>query len=483
MRVTGLGGALVLLLMAAVQGGCSDPAITLTAAKAQLCAGGYDKTEVTAQVKLSGGSTKSGLLVTFTLSGEGSLASDPVTPLTYKEVSTDADGEATVTVYAGRNAGVEATLTAEFYDDDSGDSASATLTIPFVPPQPGCGGAPTSRSLSLRCDALNIGAFRTPIPDIAVPCYVEAATHDGQKIPAEAMDIDFLLEAGSMEAQTDYDGHRFFLYRPTGGVRTQPKAVSPSAALLEPSRFDSNGVERCPRQGLVTLVAVVRGEESWVDTNGNGVFDIGVDTFDDIAEPFVDMDDSGDRDSDEDFVDFDGDGSYSDANGQWDADTKIWAVTHILWTGAPVVEQKSGDAIASHYTLSAQSTSITAPGSLTVSLFLRDENMNPVAGFDGIGSTDYVEFLTNDYVITLNPITRPITNQLGFSVDSDGAIVGDSFLGDAPFRVTLNTIEGYTGAYTLTFSMTASPGPSGADGYFVSQITEAIPLQVTGQVK
>jgi hypothetical protein len=482
MRSSGLAIMLGLLTLAAFLGGCASASVTLTATKDELCAGGYDKTDIKAVVKLSGGKAKAGIVVSFSLTGEGSFSTDPITTLTSKDVATDAAGEAVVTLYAGRNAGVEATITASFSDDDSGDYAEANITIPFVTPQPGCGGAPGSRSLNFRCDALNVGALRQPMPDIVVPCYVEAATHDGQKIPAEAMEIEFLLEAGSMEASTDYDGHRFFLYRPSGGARTLPKVVEPSPDLFEPSRFDSNGKERCPRQGLVTLVAVVRGEETWIDTNGNGVYDPGVDTFDDIAEPFVDMDDNGDRDSDEDFVDVDGDGSYSQANGTWDNDTKIWAVAHILWTGAPAIEQKTGDAVATHYTLSANSANITAGGSLDVALFLRDENLNPVAGFDGLGSSDYVEFASPEGIVTLSPYTRAITNQIGFTINTNGTIEGDSFLADLPYRVKLSSTAGYTGDYTLTFTMIASPGPSGQD-YFLTQINELLTLQVAGKVQ
>jgi hypothetical protein len=485
MRSSGLAGTLGLLSLAAFLWGCSEASITLTPVKEQLCAGGYDKTDITALVKLSGGKTKAGLVVTFSLSGEGSFSSDPSTTLTSKDVATSATGEATVTLYAGRNAGVDATVSAEFTDEDSGDSATDHLTIPFVTPQPGCGGAPTSRSLNFYCAALNIGALRQPMPDIEVPCYVEAATHDGQKIPAEAMEISFLLEAGSMEPATDYDGHRYFIYRPSGGTRTAPIEVAPSQDLFEPSRFDGNGNERCPRQGLVTLVAVVRGEETWVDTNGNGRYDPGVDTFDDIAEPYVDMNDNGERDATgdvEDFVDVDGDGRYSEANGTWDADTKIWAVTHILWTGAPAIEQKTGDAVATHYTLSANSATITAGGSLDVSLFLRDENLNPVAGFDGAGSSDYVQFDSPEGVVTLNPYTRALSQQVGFTINSDGTIEGDSFLADLPYRVRLSSTASYTGDYTVSFTVIASPGPQGVD-YFVTQINELLTLQVSGKVE
>jgi hypothetical protein len=472
-------GALVLVSIV-VGSGCSSAKLELAAAKPELCAGGTDTTDVTATVSLTGGEKKAGIQVNFNLTGDGSFDSDPVNVVTSKTIATDASGQAKVTLYSGRNAGGAATITADFSDDSTGDTGSSALSIPFTAT---CtGGAPTSSSLKFYCDAFNIGAFRQPTPDLAVPCHVEAATHDGRPVYAEAMEISFLLEAGSMEPVTGDDGHRYFLYHPGGGTRPTPKQdLTPSAALNEPSRYDTTGTPRFPRLGLATLVAVVSGEEAWVDRNGNGVFDKGTDTFEDLAEPFVDMDDSGSRDSDEDFVDSNGDGKYSDANGQWDAHTKIWAVTHILWTGAPVIEQKTGAAVATHYELSGSSTTITAPNSLDVRLYLRDENLNPVAGFDGLGSSDYVDIQSPEGLVTLSQYTVPMKNQRGFTWNADGTIDGP-FLKDTPFVTTIATTAGYTGAFTVHFTVNASPGPAGA-GYFLDQISEPLTLVVSGQVK
>ncbi|HEY3352565.1 MAG TPA: hypothetical protein VGQ83_04905 [Polyangia bacterium] len=462
--------------------GCSNPSITLTPTKSKLCAGGFDSTEITAKVLLTGGSPKAGVTVNFNLTGDGSFSNDPAYALQNATVASDAKGEATVTLYSGSQAGNGATVTANFSDGDTGESASATITIPFTEPGAGCGGAPTSTSLTFRCDVMNIAALREPQPDIAVPCTVEAATHDGSHVPAEAMDIQWLLEAGSMEPQTGASGHRTFLYHPGGGTRTAPKDVEPDATLDEPSRFDALGQTRNPRKGLVTLVAVARGEEAWIDTNGNGKFDPGIDTFDDLGEPFVDMNDNGERDPDEEFIDLNGNGQWDGPNGKWDADTQIWAVTHILWTGPPAIDQKTTENAATHYTLSANTATITAPASLTVSLYLRDENLNPVAGFDGLGSYDQVAFNTVDSgIIGINPATRPIRNQLGFTINADGTIEGRSFLKDPAFQFVISTYDGYDGAFTVTFQTTLSPGPAG-EAYFLEQIIEDLTLQLQGHV-
>ena len=101
-----------------------------------------------------------------------------------------------------------------------------------------------------------------------------------------------------------------------------------------------------PRDGLVTVVAVTRGEEDFVDTNGNKVWDDGLDyqlgTMD-LPEPCVDVNDDGECTTDlpirgeenyaEIFRDTDGDGIWSEGNGIWDKDTEIWKATHVLWVG------------------------------------------------------------------------------------------------------------------------------------------------------
>jgi hypothetical protein len=90
-----------------------------------------------------------------------------------------------------------------------------------------------------------------------------------------------------------------------------------------------------PRDGLSTIIVMARGEEGFVDQNGNGVYDTG-EPFIDLGEPYVDMNDNGKYDVGEPFWDTNSDGSYEGPNGSWDADTVIWAETRVLYTGPPV---------------------------------------------------------------------------------------------------------------------------------------------------
>jgi hypothetical protein len=90
-------------------------------------------------------------------------------------------------------------------------------------------------------------------------------------------------------------------------------------------------VTRNPRDGLVTIIASVRGEEGFVDANGNGEFDAG-EPFIDMAEPFVDYDDNGLREPNEPFVDSNSNNVWDGPNGVWDSDTSVWAQTRIVYT-------------------------------------------------------------------------------------------------------------------------------------------------------
>jgi hypothetical protein len=86
----------------------------------------------------------------------------------------------------------------------------------------------------------------------------------------------------------------------------------------------------------------VRGEEAFVDSNGNGVYDLG-EPFTDDGEPYIDADDSGTYDVGEQFVDTNGNGVYDGPNGLWDGPTctqlgcntspNIWRSLRMAFTG------------------------------------------------------------------------------------------------------------------------------------------------------
>lgn len=72
-----------------------------------------------------------------------------------------------------------------------------------------------------------------------------------------------------------------------------------------------------PPNGILTIMASTQGEEAFVDTNGNGLYDVG-EAFSDIGEPFLDKNENGVRDADELYIDVNGNGVYNGPNGVWD---------------------------------------------------------------------------------------------------------------------------------------------------------------------
>ena len=98
-----------------------------------------------------------------------------------------------------------------------------------------------------------------------------------------------------------------------------------------------------PRDNLVSMIAVTSGEEGFTDTNNNGTYDTAgpsgpAEDFDDLTEPFVDNNDNGTWDSNERFIDVNGNKEWDGKNGKWDGNTLIWRQERLLWTGYPTTE-------------------------------------------------------------------------------------------------------------------------------------------------
>jgi hypothetical protein len=121
-----------------------------------------------------------------------------------------------------------------------------------------------------------------------------------------------------------------------------------------------------PRDGYVTVIAWVKGEEGFVDLNHNGKYDPG-EPFVDLGEPFVDINDNGVYDgpgspalagtpyanTGEWFLDVNGDGKYTGPNGKWDSDTVLWTQTRVVYTGLPffATDTSSNNALTRIYDL------------------------------------------------------------------------------------------------------------------------------------
>ncbi|MCK5798406.1 MAG: hypothetical protein KAI47_14545, partial [Deltaproteobacteria bacterium] len=331
---------------------------------------------------------------------------------------------------------------------------------------------PVDGKFRMTCNAINIGALREPTPDIKVTCDLSAQSRKSTTIPASALVPEFRMEAGTMTSETDsYTQKRIFLYSPKGGA-SAPKDVHPDGNLAEPVRNDNNGLERNPRDGLVTLIAIIDGEEAFTDTNGNGTYDSG-EPFVDSAEPWVDADDNDKHDTGEEFVDLNANGIWDPGNGQWDAKTKIMAIYKLLWTG-PLHSSPETSRI------SAVTTTIFDSGQAEIKAYALDANMNPVAAFQE--NSDYLEWTlgSSGDASSNDSTTPPMSNAYGLSFDKAAnserkrwKILPQSFT-PKPYAFTVE--DGYpkdtdpATNFKLSVKVFVTPGQSCGD-YYLAQLT------------
>jgi len=465
-----------ILLSVLLAAGCGgETEIVINVDRDSISAGGIDFAVITARAILSGDAVGSGTQVDFETTA-GSF--EETQSVASAKASTNSDGEATVRLYSGPSEG-SATVTATFYSDSSGQSATSSITIRFTAATGSK--SPVDGTFRLTCDAVNIGALREPVPDIQVTCKLTAQTRKGEVIPASALNPSFMTEAGSVTSKTDdYTGEQLFIYSPKGGS-SAPRDLAPEQSLNEPSYNDKNGKQRNPRDGLATIIAVADGEEAFNDLNGNGKYDQG-EPFTDSAEPFVDIDDDDEWGPEEKYLDVNNNARWDRANGTWDGKTKIVAIYKILWTGKLDNSPQTSR-------IDRLTSSIPSGGKLELKAFALDTNMNPVAAFQD--NQDYLEWtLTSGGDASSNDLTTPpMDNSLGFSFDKAASterkrwrILANSF---TPKPYTFTVEDSYPTEtdpptnFTATAVAYSTPGP-GDEGYFLPQVTEPIADKVDG---
>ncbi len=480
MKETGFIRTIIAAALALSLGpGCGAPELTLSADRLTISAGGIDFAQLTALVTNGDEPMGAGKKVTWDATGGSFSAS--VADTVYQEVSTDGEGKALLKLYSGKSQG-KATVTASYYDEPSGLTPTDSISITFGAPSGK--NNPVDGKLRLTCDAANIAALRTPTPNIKVTCTLTAQSRTGSVIPASALKAELMAEAGSIKATNDsYSGKKVYVYSPKGGNPT-PKEVDRDSSLGEPGYKDGNGRSRNPRDGLVTIVAVVPGEEAFTDTNGNGKYDQG-EPFIDAPEPFLDLDDNDTKDPNEKYIDSDGNGKWDKANGKWDGSTKIMALNKILWTGAVDSSNRT-----SRIKTSTGDTKIADGGQLELTAFLLDANMNPVAAFSA--NSDYIEWTLNSGnsdATSNDPTEETLRNKLGFKFDTTASnerkrwkIITNSF-SPPTYKYTVEDYSKDTKTNPKAFSVSVkaylTPGPQG-EGYFVTQITDRIKDKLSG---
>lgn len=139
-----------------------------------------------------------------------------------------------------------------------------------------------------------------------------------------------------------------------------------------------------PSNGRVTVLAVAKGEESFVDNNSNGVFDSG-DTFTDISEAFEDDNENGSYDSGEPFVDQNKNGVFDAGDGLFNGvlcqHPTLCSSNSSINVWASQVLVMSGSSLNVAFSSSPLSVSAGTKGSASTTVTVYDvNNQMPPAG-------------------------------------------------------------------------------------------------------
>lgn len=303
-----------------------------------------------------------GVTVVFSLNGLGGarLGSDLV--------ETDASGIARTTVISGNRAEtLQVTAAVDSDDDNNFDLVTQVSAVNVV------GAPPSSDRLSLAVEHLNVaGRVFFGLED-----GVTAFLNDrfGNAVP-EGTTVNFTTNGASVfdQLSTSNSGRASTTLISEGGV---------------------------PDNGIITVLATTRGEETFIDANGNGIYDSG-EIFFDVPEPFIDFNGNGQFDPPEPFTDSNANGRhdagepFTDTNdnglyddnrferfvdvndngvwdeaqnpGTWDADAVIWKTIDVTFSAGTIVD------------LSPQSFEIEDGGFENFALFVGDSDQNPIVG-------------------------------------------------------------------------------------------------------
>jgi hypothetical protein len=278
----------------------------------------------------SRGGPVTGVRVTFT-------ANNPPNGTTVSpEGVTDAMGVATAIVQSGFAVGAF-TVTA------------TVSTVSATSPSIGVRGAkPSNNGITVNCSRVNLAAYVSPTPPLSInnTCTVQLLDRYGNYVGV-SQTVNLKSEAGSVPATITTagfsgsganEGRGTFDFSTVGRLPddVEPLAANasqfPAALAVEPSWVDGN-ITRNPRDGLVTILASVPGEEHFYDDNQNGTRDAN-ERFIDQGEPLLDRNDNNVWDPGEYYEDKNGNNVWDGPNGQWDSDAAVWTVFHILYTGS-----------------------------------------------------------------------------------------------------------------------------------------------------
>lgn len=376
--------------------------------------------EVVASITEQGNKPRDGEDVTFTTTVGSFEPYGPRVTEPVEEISVDTRaGVATATLYSFPGQGGEEGVVSAAYTTIAEKPLSASIPVSIAN-----GGKPSGKYLAGRCDPVNVTALdangQPADPDMEIRCSLTVKDVSGKAVPIAEVRSE--VEQGCTlehdEEESEGGTHVFVLKPDCLPFDVEPLDNEPS--------HQHQGIIHNPRDGLLTILFYVRGQEGFTDSNGNGIYDSGEGFVGyDQPEPFLDVNDNNQWDSGEFFVDNNDDGLWNPADGRWNDDTWIWTTTHIMFTGPP-----HESAETTHF--DPPGISIDDAGNQTLVMYLMDQNHNPLAVND---DNDRIEFSAENADIDQGE-NQALVESMGV-VFNNGSLNIESMNQDRSYQITL----------------------------------------------
>lgn len=221
-----------------------------------------------------------------------------------------------------------------------------------------------------------------------------------------------------------------------------------------------------PADGRVSLLASAIGEESFVDANGNGIFDAGTETFTDLDEAFRDDNESGvygttvNGVTNNVFVDFNNDGVYTYGNGKFDGLLCSPSTSLLCGNSSIGIGQKNLIILSGSSPVVTQHTSGTSTFSaIPASISMTANSAYPIV-FRIVDARGNVMPGTTTVALSASGAGLSIAAPTGFTVPCAAPTIAQAALGISgvtgfPFTITSG---GTTGTGVITLTVTSPKG-------------------------
>jgi len=345
-------------------------------------AGGNESSDISFRVVDGNGVGVQGVSVSVNIEkgpNGGEYIDDDATPKEI-DVSSDADGLATVTLRSGTIPGavtLKGTITVN----------AVTFTTNASVVSIG-GGVPTSSRFSVSADPLNIPGLNRNGETTNITAWM--SDRYGNYNILEGTTVSFwsetALSVNASQATVDEDGvasvsartQHPSLASSTGGLNVSPWPWEVNLATYLDTIYVANSptTGTHPRDGQVSVLAITQGEEYFRDDDADGIYDFG-EVFDDTHDdPFIDINDNDTRDDGagvdpfEEYSDSNVNPGWDSVNGIWDSQKDIFTSSKLLITGDPI--------IAINPVLNG--FSVANGGTLQSTFIVCDRNLNYLSG-------------------------------------------------------------------------------------------------------